>query len=210
MRSILKYWKVIIALVLIGAALFLYYDKYRKEEAAYQEQVKQLEQLADALEQSIEKNLRYKDSQDKLDAAKLELDASRLELYQHFPVELKEEDQIMYVLYLETVFGTEINFTFNQAVSLLPSPLSDGTDLQGLLLVVNYETTYQGFKEMVSYLAADDRLTSIYDATIAYDAKKDIASGTLSLILYVMDSDRLIYQLPDVAIPELGKDNLFE
>jgi len=210
MRSILKYWKVIIALILIGAALFLYYDKYQKEEEAYQQQAKQLEQLADALEQSIEKNLRYKDIQDELDAAKLELDASRLELYQHFPVELKEEDQIMYVLYLETIFGTEINFTFNQAVSLLPSPLSDGTELQGLLLVVNYETTYQGFKEMVSYLATDDRLTSIYDATIAYDAKKDIASGTLSLILYVMDSDRLIYQLPDVAIPELGKDNLFE
>ena len=210
MRSILKYWKVIIALILIGAALFLYYDKYQKEEEAYQQQAKQLEQLADALEQSIEKNLRYKDIQDELDVAKLELDASRLELYQHFPVELKEEDQIMYVLYLETIFGTEINFTFNQAVSLLPSPLSDGTELQGLLLVVNYETTYQGFKEMVSYLATDDRLTSIYDATIAYDAKKDIASGTLSLILYVMDSDRLIYQLPDVAIPELGKDNLFE
>jgi len=210
MKKVLKYWKLFIALILIGAALFLYFNKYRVEQAAYETQAQQLQQLTDALKKSIEKNVRYRDIQKELDEALVELDNSRLSLYKHFPVELREEDQIMYVLYLETIFGTEINFTFNQAVSLLPSPLSDGTELQGLLLVVNYETTYQGFKEMVSYLATDDRLTSIYDATIAYDAKKDIASGILSLILYVMDSDRLIYQLPDVAIPELGKDNLFE
>ena len=63
---------------------------------------------------------------------------------------------------------------------------------------------------MVEYLATDDRITSIYDATIAYDAKTDKATGVISLILYLMDSDKLQYVAPDVAIPELGKENIFE
>ena len=114
MKSILKYWKVLIALVLIGAALFLYFNKYRMELAEYQIKVQQMQQLEEALENVIQKNKRYEGIQDELEDAMLELDASRPSLYQHFPVELKEEDQIMYVLYLETIFGTEINFNFSQ------------------------------------------------------------------------------------------------
>ena len=208
MKAVAKYWKLLIALVLIGAALFLYFDKYKTEEAAYTAKVQQMEQMELALKTAIQKNKRYENIQDELDAAMVELDASRLELYQHFPVEMKEEDQIMYVLYLETLFGTEIHFAFNQAQTV--TGLYDGASLQGLLLQVNYETTYQGFQDMVEYLATDDRITSIYDATIAYDAKTDKATGVISLILYLMDSDKLQYVAPDVAIPELGKENIFE
>ena len=32
----------------------------------------------------------------------------------------------------------------------------------------------------------------------------------LTLILYVMDTDKLDYTDPDIAIPELGKDNPFK
>ena len=208
LKTILKYWKLYIALVLIGAALFIYQSKYLKEEAVYQSQAQQMQMLEDALKKSIEKNRRYESIQEELDAAKMELDASRISLYEHFPVELREEDQIMYVLYLETIFGTEINFTFNQPVALLA--LNDGAALEGLMLQVNYDTTYQGFKDMVSYLATDDRLVSVYDATIEYDQNKDRVSGTIALILYLMDSDKLEYIDPDIAIPELGKDNPFK
>lgn len=208
MKSILKYWKVLIALVLIGAALFLYFNKYRTELAEYQIKVQQMQQLEEALENVIQKNKRYEGIQDELEDAMLELDASRLSLYQHFPVELKEEDQIMYVLYLETIFGTEINFNFSQPQVV--TGLYDGSSLQGLVLQVNYETTYQGFQDMVSYLAGDDRITSVYDATISYDAKTDKASGVITLILYLMDTSKLEYISPDIAIPDLGKENIFE
>lgn len=208
MKKLLKYWKLLIALILIGLAIFIYQDKYVKEEAAYQSQAQQMEQLAGALRNAIEKNKRYADIQDDLEAAKAELDVSRMELYDHFPVEMKEEDQIMYVLYLETLFGTEINFSFNRPVSLLT--LKDGTDMQGLLMQVNYETSYQGFKDMVSYLATDDQIVSVYDATIEYDAEDDTVSGVLTLIVYLMYNEEFGYADPDIAIPELGKDNIFE
>jgi len=208
MKKVLKYWKLFIALILIGAALFLYFNKYRVEQAAYETQAQQLQQLTDALKKSIEKNVRYRDIQKELDEALVELDNSRLSLYKHFPVELREEDQIMYVLYLETLFGTEISFSFSQAQPVMA--LYDGATLQGLILQVNYETTYQGFQDMVNKLSTDKRVTSIYDATIAYDSKTDTASGILNLILYLVDTDKLEYTPPDVAIPEIGKDNLFE
>ena len=208
LKAILKYWKLYIALILIGLALYIHQTKYVKEEALYQSQAQQMQQLEAALEKSIEKNRRYESIQEELGEAMVELDASRLDLYQHFPVELREEDQIMYVLYLETLFGTEISFTFNQPVSLLV--LNDGTNMQGLLMQVNYDTTYQGFKDMVSYLATDDKIVSVYDVTIAYDQNKDRVSGTMSLILYLMDTDKIAYTDPDIAIPELGKDNPFK
>lgn len=208
MKKVLKYWKLFIALILIGAALFLYFNKYKVEQTAYETQAQQLQQLTDALKKSIEKNVRYRDIQEELDEALVELDNSRLSLYQHFPVELREEDQIMYVLYLETLFDTEISFSFSQAQPVMA--LYDGATLQGLILQVNYETTYQGFQDMISKLSTDKRVTSIYDATISYDSKTDTATGVLNLILYLVDSDKLEYTPPDVAIPEIGKDNLFE
>ena len=209
MKSILRYWKVLLALVLIAVAAFLYYGKYENEKADYETQIQFLQQTERVLFNSIEKNKRYEDIQDELEAAIMELDASRLDLYQHFPVEIREEDQIMYVLYLETLFGTEIHFAFNQAKVL--TGLYQGSTLQGLVLQVNYETTYEGFKEMINYLATDDRIVSVYDATISYDAHNDVATGVVDLVMYLIsdgDGSRE-YANPDVAIPELGKDNLF-
>ena len=88
--------------------------------------------------------------------------------------------------------------------------MQDGSVLQRLFLTVNYETTYQGFQDMITYLSSDERITSVYTASIEYDAKKDIAKGDLTLILYLIDSDLLEYLPPDVAQPETGKDNVFE
>ena len=208
MKILGKYWKLLLALILIAAAAHVYYNMYQTELEAYEKETKQLNTYITALQSSIAENARYADVQDKLEEATAKVDASRLALYEHFPVEMKEEDQIMYVLYLETLFDTEIYFSFSQAQPLVA--LRDGSTLQGLVMTVNYETTYQGFQDMVSYLSADERITSVYSASIEYDAKKDIAKGDLTLILYLINSDLLEYLPPDVAQPETGKDNVFE
>ena len=108
MKSLAKYWKLIIALILVLAALWIYFTKYQTEKTAYEAESQQIQSIISVLETQLANNLKYKDIQDELDAAKAELEQSRVELYQHFPEELKEEDQILYALYLETVFGTEI------------------------------------------------------------------------------------------------------
>ena len=108
MKSLEKYWKIIIALILVVAALWIYFNKYQAEKVAYESESQQLQNIISVLEKQIANNMKYKDIQDELVPAMAELEASRVELYQHFPEELKEEDQILYALYLETVFDTEI------------------------------------------------------------------------------------------------------
>lgn len=208
MKSVLKYWKVFLALILAGAAAFLYFDRYQTEKLAHETEVKQLETMITALENKIWENMKYADIQDQLEDAKAEITASRLDLYESFPVEMREEDQIMYVLYLETLFKEEIFFSFNQPMGLVP--LRDGSTLQGLMLTVNYKTTYKGFQEMVEYLATDSRVASVYEATIDYNAQEDVAAGYLTLILYLLNTDAMEYLPPDVAVPDTGKDNIFD
>lgn len=208
MKVLSKYWKVLLAIVLAVAAVLMYVNAYKTEEAAYENKTKQIQTMITALEGSIRENAKYVDVQKDLEVANAEIMASRLELYEHFPVQMKEEDQIMYVLYLEKLFGTEIYFSFGSAQGLVP--LQDGSILAGLTLTVNYETTYEGFKDMLEYLSTDSRITSVQYANIQYDVASDTATGTITLLLYLLPTVDGQYSPPDVAIPDTGKDSIFE
>jgi len=208
MKTLIRNWKVILALLLLVASAGVFFLIYRPEKQAYEAKSQQLTTMITTLQTTIAENLRYADKQEQLPAATDALAASRLELYKKFPTELKEEDQIMYVVYLEETFGTEIQFSFST-----PEPIrtfSDGSTLMGLTLTVNYTTDYEGFKEMIDYLASDSRITSIQTASLDYDEANDVASGTLSLLCYIMDSELLEYTSPEVATPEVGKENIFD
>lgn len=207
MKAITKNWKVVLALLMIMAALPIFFMGYLREKKAFEAEQSRLKTQIGTLQATIAENLRYSDIQEKLPDAEAELDGSRLALYEKFPTELREEDQIMYVLYLEELFETEISFSFGTVAPV--RLLSDGAVLEGLTLTVNYETTYDGFKEMVEYLATDSRITSIQYATVDYDAENDVATGSLTLLCYIMDSEKLPdYEEPDVTKPQTGKNNI--
>ena len=206
MMQLKKYWKAIVAVVLL-IAFALVLSNYFSERQAHQTEVDKLQSNNQMLQNKVDANMKYEGVQDQLEEASAQLMASRLELYQEFPVEMKEEDQIMYVLYLEKIFGTEIFFSFGQAQPM--TVLKDGAKVMGLTLTVNYQTSYDGFKDMIDYLATDSRVTSVQFAQIQYDAATDTAVGTVTLLLYLIDSDLLDYVSPEVNEPETGKDNIF-
>jgi glucose/arabinose dehydrogenase len=206
MMQLKKYWKAIVAVVLL-IAFALVLSNYFSERQAHQAEVDKLQSNNQMLQNKVDANMKYEGVQDQLEDASAQLMASRLELYQKFPVEMKEEDQIMYVLYLEKIFGTEIFFSFGQAQPM--TVLKDGAKVMGLTLTVNYQTSYDGFKDMIDYLATDSRVTSVQFAQIQYDAATDTAVGTVTLLLYLIDSDLLDYVSPEVNEPETGKDNIF-
>ena len=208
MKFLGKYWKVLLALILVAAAVFVYMNKYQVEKNTFETKTQQLGMIIMTLESKIQENMKYAEVQDQLEEAKLELEASRMDLYKAFPVEMKEEDQIMYVLYLETLFKEEIFFSFAQPMQLVT--LQDGSNLQGLMMTVNYKTTYDGFQDMLTYLSTDSRVASVYESTITYDAENDVAQGYLTLIVYLLDTEKMEYMPPDVAVPDTGKDNIFE
>lgn len=206
MKKVAKYWKVVLALLLIMAALPIFFLGYLREEKTFEAEQAQVKAQISSLQTTIAENLRYADIQEQIPEAEAAVEESRLALYEKFPTELREEDQIMYVLYLEELFDTEISFSFGTVAPV--QMLRDGAVLEGLTLTVNYETTYEGFKEMVDYLATDSRITSIQYATVDYDSENDAATGTLTLLCYIMDSDLLEYEEPDVTEPQTGKKNI--
>lgn len=210
MKTLAKNWKLVFALLMVMLALPVFFLGYLREKKAFEAEREELNTRITTLQQTIAANrqyAQYEDIQEQLPEASAALDDSRLELYEHFPRELREEDQIMYVLYLEEQFGTEISFSFGTVSPI--RMLSDGALLEGLTLTVNYETTYQGFKDMVDYLATDSRITSIQYATVDYDAENDVATGTMTLLCYIMESDLMEeYQEPDVTEPRTGKNNI--
>ena len=207
MKFLSNYWKVLVALALLVAAAMVYMT-YQEEMVNHEAEYNKLVVSNQSLEKKIKDNMKYAGVQDQLEEATAQIMASRLELYEKFPVEMKEEDQIMYILYLEKQFGTEINFSFSKAQPIVA--LKDGSTLMGLTMTVNYTTTYEGFLEMIDYLATDSRITSVRFANIQYDRTKDMAAGTVTLLLYLIDSELRDYVSPDVNIPETGKDNLFD
>ena len=206
MQQLKKYWKAIVAVVLL-IAFAMVFSNYLSERQAHLAEMDKLEANNQVLQNKVDANMKYEGVQDQLEEASAQLMASRLELYQKFPVEMKEEDQIMYVLYLEKIFGTEIFFSFSQAQPM--TVLKDGAKVMGLTLTVNYQTTYDGFKDMIDYLATDSRVTSVQFAQIQYDAASNTAVGTVTLLLYLIDSDLLEYVSPEVNEPDTGKDNIF-
>ena len=208
MSVLKKYWALLLTVVLLAAAALFYLNVYTVEKAAHESHVNQLETMIATVRGNIVLNSKYEAVQDQLEGKMQEIELSRQDLISRFPKEMKEEDQIMYVLYLETLFGTEISFSFSSPEAI--TPLSDGSTLQGLQLTVNYETTYQGFRNMVKYLSTDSRITSVKEATMQYDAETDTATGLVTLCLYLIDSEDREYLPPDVAIPETGKENIFE
>lgn len=208
MNALKKNWRALLALLLVIIAALAVLLGYRPAQKEYEAQVEEITASIDSLQASIESNMVYVAVQNSLEEATQDIADSRTELYEKFPVELKEEDQIMYVLYLEQIFGTEIQFSFGSVSGI--TTLSDGVALNALVLTVNYETTYQGYKDMIEYLATDSTIVSIQSSTLSYNADSDTATGNVTLLYYLISGSGQEYTEPDVADPETGKESIFE
>lgn len=184
METVKRNWKAFLGGALFVLAIIVFLLVYMPASDEYDSENSRLSNEINLLQYTIVENERYAGVQGELDEAKAEVEQSRKELYEHFPAQLREEDQIMYVVYLEELFGTEINFSFGSAEPL--AQLSDEAILGGLTLTVNYETDYEGYKKMIQYLATDSRITSIQYSTMDYNSSTDTAQGSLTLLCYLL------------------------
>lgn len=230
MKVIGRNWKAVLSVLLVISAVLVYFLGYRPRREAYAAERQQLETQITALQTTIVENEKYKDVQDQLEPAKAAVEESRTALYENFPADMKEEDQILYLLYLEKTLGTgskelgytkelhdiflqrfgsggNIEFSFGEITPM--QALSDGALLEGLNLTVYYHASYQEFKNMVHALATDERITSIRYATFNYDSEKKLLDGQITLTLYLMPSGQNTYEEPGVTPPATGKTDIF-
>lgn len=230
MKVIGRNWKAVLSVLLLLAAVLVYVLGYRPRSEAYVLERDQLKTQITALQTTIVENEKYKDVQDQLEPAEAAIEESRAALYENFPADMKEEDQILYLLYLEKTLGTgskelgytqelhdiflqrfgnggDIEFSFGEITPM--QALSDGALLEGLNLTVYYHASYRDFKNMIHALATDERITSIQYATFNYDSEKKLLDGQMTLTLYLMPSAQNTYEEPGVAPPATGKTDIF-
>lgn len=186
--------------------LVLYIFSYLPAQRAFEAERERLSEENEILREAVLENLRYAAQRPQIDDATRALRESRAALYRQFPTALREEDQLLFVLSLERRFGTPIDFDFGAAQPI--AALTDGAELGGVTLTVNYETTYCGFKDMLRAIASDARVTSIRSATMDYDARTDTLRGELTILCYTLDTGAA-YTPPTLGESAVGKSDLF-
>lgn len=227
-----RYWKVILAVILLIAAVVILVRMYFPERAAYEVQLGVAEVMKTALESSIdaqlEENRELEAIKDDIDPAMKEVEKASKQLaeerdvlYGNFPGDLLEEDQILYVMDLEDIlnmevmFGREYNnhvytgqdnvFTFNDKMGL--ARLTDYAVVSYVPIKIDFDMPYDDFKGMLLFLGNDDRITSINYAKIDYDRSNGHVVGYATLMYYALDA--VPYEAPVIEGQESGKNDLF-
>lgn len=227
-----KYWKVLLAIGLLIAAVLVFVRLYIPERAAYEVQSEMAEVLKTALRSSIQDQIAENEElasiQDdvgpalsEIEAALDELVADRETLYGNFPGDLLEEDQILYVMDLEDILDMEVMFghTYNnRSRSYTPDPtfvfgdvipltrLSDGAILEYVPIRVDFDMGYYDFLEMLDFLSQDERITTINYGVLDYDQSTMHVVGYATMMYYCLDAVK--YEAP-VIEEQAGKNNLF-
>ncbi len=232
-----KYWKVLFAILLLIAAALAVFLVLQPQDKAFEQELTATKNISDVLQTRldavIEENRKLAEIKDMLPAAMEAVEASREELakavevlaedrtvlYDNFPGGLKEEDQILYVMDLEDVlnmelmFGTEygggqdVYFQFGQTTPIVR--LSDGSVLCTVNVGIDFDMSYDAFKDMLLFLEEDPRITSINYTKIDYDAYNDHVVGKATLLYYYLVSELKGYEGPEIDM-ETGQDTLFQ
>lgn len=233
-----KYWKVILAVLLLIAAVLAVLLVLRPQDKAMAQELESTAMMTDALQTRLNallaENAQLAAIKDELPGAIEDVAAAREEisdamelmaedrvtLYASFPGGLKEEDQILYVMDLEDLLDMEMMFgrvfnsaapdqTFEFGTSQGIIRLTDGAVLYAVNINVDFDMSYEAFKQMLVYLATDERITSIHYTKIDYDAQNDRVVGYATLLYYYLESEDNAYVGPEMDL-QTGKDTLFE
>lgn len=234
MRIIGKYWRVLLSVCLLTAAVLLYILLYLPEKRAFETEEALLAQNIALLQVTVASNQKYAEVQDRLPDAETEIAESREALYEKFRAPLKEEDQLLYLKELEdmvvgnetgvlgytvdlhTLFQTRaeldnMNISFSFGATAPLAVLSDGAVLMGQTVTVYFSGSYADVKTMLQILSEEPRVTSVQTAgMMRWLEEENKVAGTLTLTCYGLLSDSVTYEAPDIPADSVGKDNIFE
>lgn len=207
MKALKAYWKPLLGLLLILAAVLLVVRIYLPAHSEYRARREQLENSISAWQTIDAEGRRYIPVQDYIPAAEDAISESRRTLYGNFPAKIKEEDQIMYILYLEELFGTELQFGFGTEEEL--AVLSDGAVLSVLTITLECECGYEDFRRAVSQISRDGYIASVDSADMEYEPESGLIKGTVTLRRYLLSAGQSEYRPLEVNVPETGRENIF-
>lgn len=187
MKIFISKWIVALLLVVMGVVAVAVV--YTTQFAPMLAENKKLEEQIVVYEKSISVLANHKLNEEKYKSESERIQKEAEELLADFPVELRYEDQLLYVDYLEENLGYDIG-TLNIGADYSIYSMSNNRALCSQYITIPYTTTYNGFKELITFFNGDDNKTddqfpaSIVNISVSYDAATDTMSGTMVLRRY--------------------------
>lgn len=141
------------------------------------------------------------------------------DVLQNFPITVMEEDMIMLGRNLEkSIDETYVsNVTFGGASNIYVAtskPVEATTvpisySLYNNNILISYQTSYQGFKELIDYISENKNRMSINDFSLAYDESTGMVTGSTSINMYSVTGTDKEYTQQNLSGVSLGTDNIF-
>ncbi|MBE6993150.1 MAG: hypothetical protein E7423_00685 [Ruminococcaceae bacterium] len=229
MKALTRNWKAVLAVLLLIVALLVWFLAYRPAKTEFESKQANLTnelmllqmQVASTQaynEEVIRENKKYEPLVDKLPEETAKLARSESELLSKFPAEMREEDQIMYMVWLENVMKeldpeskNDVHFAF---ASYEEDLKLNGASFGGITLNYTFVMHYKAFQRLIDYLSADERIASVRYVTMNYDESTDQLIGTMGIKFYMAIpndyNSAYEYTEPDVPMNGgQGKDNVY-
>ena len=136
-----------------------------------------------------------------------------------FPATVMEEDMIMLGRSLEKlmddtyVSGVSFNSASNvyvatsRPVEATTVPIS--YSLYNNNVLISFETSYKGFKEIMDYINENKNRMSVSNFTLSYDEKTGLVSGTTAVNMYSVAGTDKEYTKQNLSGVGIGTDNIF-
>ena len=141
------------------------------------------------------------------------------EVLYDFPAYIMEEDMIMLGRSLEKNIEktTVSNITFGGASNVYsvtsrpvePSTIPISYGLYNNAISISYQTSYEGFKEMVDYICENKSRMTISDFSLAYDSTAGLLTATTTVNMYSVTGTDKEYTQQNLSGVGIGTDNVF-
>ncbi len=203
----IKKWMIALLLLVLGVAALLvcyqtYYTPMMQDAEKAQKSAETLQTAITVAKGNLEKEAFYAEEAEKIKAQTDEL----LESF-HFPGEILEEDQILWIRDQESATGQkQTAIVFGTS-----SPLyqSGSFTLHEKTFPFTYTATYAGMKNLITYFVENEEdPVSLVSLTIAYDPQTATCSGTMMLRRYYVTGLE-DYVPPTIPGVQIGTDNIF-
>ncbi len=149
----------------------------------------------------------------------VEYRAAVTEAMKQFPVDVKEEDVMSYLLKLQEKNEIELlSIAFNEPVTLMSfNGIYDKYDTDTAVHMVGQqvsttataEFTYAKLKEVLNYIYETKTQTTLESVTVVYDSKNQVLNGELNFSRYTLNYDEAEYTPESLPKVDLGKEDLF-
>jgi hypothetical protein len=204
--------KWIIALLLVAAGIITLCYVYTSQYKSTIEENEKLEKEIKLLEATITNldNAKLNEDKYKSDAEVIKSEVEQM--LSAFPVEIKIEDQLLYVEYLEEQLKYDIS-SLSIGADYSIYTMSNGNTLCTQYVTIPYETTYEGLKELVNFFNTENKTGEQYPASIvqigiSYNEGKITGTMVLRRYYVVGQGEYVPPKIPD-GMFDIGTGNIF-